>query len=348
MKKSSKYLCEELEYIGVHRKLDDIKNITILAERKYNRYDQYLPGETFQSRLIRWLENFERKDREIAMNIVDNLYYINNYELRALSTSTFWNSIKIIQKEISKQEQPKKILKVYLKKKEEETNMALKKSLYVAVSDDVMFDYFRRRAQGKFSFLKKDNFVEYYKLHPVCQKDDLGDLEDIDRIFLLDQLCGSGITFLRKEGKKWKGKIKRFFDIWRNLESKNIYYLPYIISTVAWNRINRLIFNWRKEMKIPNEIIVQPTLKVPMSKCLSENQNGPVNPKLPVAKLCEKYFDDCILDEHTEKGGNCKWGFGDAGLTLVLNTNCPNNTIPLIWRSCGDWYPLFPRIEHHP
>ena len=346
-RKSVEHLKEELKFLGINLDYDEVHEIQFLAERKYNRYDQYLPGETFQHRLIEWLNNFDKKDRTVAIQIIKNLVYINRHELRSLTVSTFWNSIRIIQNELSNRNNAKKILQVYLDKVEAETVNALNRSLFIAVSDDVMFDYFRRRAQRRYPMLQPDNFVEYYKLHEKCQKDDLNDLKEIDRIFLIDQLCASGTTFIRKENSDWKGKIIRFFDIWKNLSTHDIYYLPYIISTVAEKNLKRKISEWKCQNKITQLIEVVPTLRIPISVCLSPNPSGPINKNIPVAKLCKKYFKDCIIHEHIKKGGPPTYGFGRAGLALIINTNCPNNSMPVIWCGCDGWFPLFPRIEHH-
>jgi hypothetical protein len=39
------------------------------------------------------------------------------------------------------------------------------------------------------------------------------------------------------------------------------------------------------------------------------------------------------------------FGFGKLGMLLVLYTNCPNNTLPLIWHSNESWQALFPRVS---
>lgn len=39
------------------------------------------------------------------------------------------------------------------------------------------------------------------------------------------------------------------------------------------------------------------------------------------------------------------FGFGRLGALVVLCTNCPNNTLPLIWREAPEWRALFPRVD---
>lgn len=349
MDKKVKFLKEELKEREVQIQKEQLYKIQYLSERKYNYYDQYLPGETFQNRLLRWLENFDKKDRNIAMKVVKHLTYIDMHELRSLAVTTFWNSLLLIEKEIIKNIDREIFLKTYQKKKKKLIDKELGKSIYVAIADDVLFDYFRRRAQRrKPTILGGDSFVEYYKLHPYCQEDDLDKLEDTERIFMLDQLSASGTSFIRKEENGWKGKIIRFKEIWKNIENVKIYYLPYIMSSVAERNVNRRLKKWRcEENPSLKDIVIKPSLKVKVSKCVRANNSYKIDETKPVAKLCEKYFDEDIIDEHKEKGGECKWGFGESGLDLVLNTNCPNNTLPIIWHDYNEWIPLFPRIEHH-
>jgi hypothetical protein len=41
------------------------------------------------------------------------------------------------------------------------------------------------------------------------------------------------------------------------------------------------------------------------------------------------------------------FGFGSVGTLLVLYSNCPNNTLPLIWHQAPNWKALFPRISRY-
>jgi hypothetical protein len=39
------------------------------------------------------------------------------------------------------------------------------------------------------------------------------------------------------------------------------------------------------------------------------------------------------------------YGFRGLGTLLVLHTNCPNNTLPLVWHTAPEWSALFPRVS---
>ncbi|NVM55659.1 MAG: hypothetical protein HWN66_18310 [Candidatus Helarchaeota archaeon] len=199
------------------------------------------------------------------------------------------------------------------------------------------------------SFIK-DNFIEYYKIN----KSSLKNLPEYNRIILIDQLSGSGTTAIRKEIKKesgdefWTGKIPRFFKIWNGfIKDKKIYYSPYILSYVSKKNISERIPKWIEDESIDNDVKYVSTCNIPISPCISNKTNTDIDETNPVAKLCKKYYKYFIEDEHTKKVGGIPYGYGRAGLTLILQSNCPNSTLPILWHSYKNWYPLFPRVSHH-
>jgi len=80
---------------------------------------------------------------------------------------------------------------------------------------------------------------------------------------------------------------------------------------------------------------------------MSSDGGVSVDDTTQVSLLCDKYYVRFKENVHTMVGGGCKHGFGAAGLVLVMYTNCPNDSLYLIWHGYNDWKPLFPRVEHH-
>jgi len=334
----------DLRDLGVEITGEAARNLLFLAERKYNRYDLYAPGETFPQRLVEWLGNFDAKDRNAAMGIVRELRFFNQNEMRALAAATLQNVVAAIQNEHLSLSRGSAVS--YVDTLQSQTERSMSKSLFIAMADDVLFDFFRRNAQRLFPLLRRDNFVEYYKLSP----DDISDLEEHSRIFLLDQISGSSRSFLRREGDNWKGKLPTFSETWGNNVKSNeaeVYYLPYIMSTVAQRTLSANLAVWNTPETLITSITVIPTQVVPVASCLSSDGGFSVDESTPVALLCEKYYHRFRENIHTRVGGGCKFGFGAAGLILVLYTNCPNDSLYLIWHKHDGWRPLFERVEHH-
>src|SRR2546426_1732450 len=89
----------DLRDIGVDISDEIARTLLFLAERKFNRYDPYAPGETFQQRLVEWLTNFEAADRRTAMEIVAELRFFSQSEMRALAAATLYDVMSVIESE---------------------------------------------------------------------------------------------------------------------------------------------------------------------------------------------------------------------------------------------------------
>jgi hypothetical protein len=334
------HLQKELSYLGVEVSYDETARISFLGRRKYDRYDHFFPGETFDSRLLKWLgNNFDNEDRQDAIEVIKALKFISTYEMKQLAIRTFENSRYCILRDsiVASRNNWYDYIETRNLKMEDE----LSKSIFVASADDMNFDFFRRYAMRNHLF-KKENFVEYYKRDSASLKE----LPPHNRIFLLDQLSASGDTALRKQDGVWKGKIPRFHQIWRDyFENSKIYYCPYILSSTSENNLAERLPKYLQETSGAN-VTISPTCKIPISSCLANEQGTGIDESKAVAKICSKYYSRFQEDEHTVVGGSVRYGYGGAGLTLVLQSNCPNDSLYLLWHE-NDWYPLFPRVVHH-
>jgi len=340
----TQYLKKKLTQIGINITKDEAARITFLSRRKYDNYDHFPLGESFFVRLLTWFtRNFKRNERDIALEVIKNIKYIDQYELKELTKSTFKNIINkiVIDVDITIDGD----WYTYLEARNNMLYNELRRTIFVACADDIRFDLFRRYAMRTHPkpFIK-DNFVEYYKIN----KTSLDDLPDFNRVMLIDQLSGSGTTMLRKECEKWTGKLSRFLNIWEEkIEDKTIYYCPYILSDVSNNNLISKIPIWKKDEGIKNDINILPTCNISISPCISNKEGTAIDEKKPVSKLCKKYYNKFIENEHIKKGGGAQYGYGGAGLTLIFQSNCPNNSLPLLWHAYNEWYPLFPRVGHH-
>lgn len=339
-------LSKKLEEIGISGEVISslsLEGLIFNAERRFDRYEMYSPGDTFGRRLLRWLANFSPEDRCIAINLVKYIRYISRGELRVLAefalelaSTLSWRSV--IQSYSSKSEDSW----------EENFNKEIKRNIFVAVSDDIGFDYFRRKGRLRFPQLEKENFIEYYKMG----KEDIEEIEAkigyIKRFFLLDQFCGSGTSTLRFEDDKSKGKLRGFFNRWHFVAANaDVYYVPLIASSHVISVLKERLDKIPGDPTGIAEVKILPLLVVPSSEWLFRSVNGEKSTDESVVKLLEKYYDSFKEDYHTQKGRGCLFGLGAEGLSLIIGTNCPNNSFYIIWHSYNDWYPLFPRVAHH-
>jgi hypothetical protein len=245
-------------YLGVKTSFEEAAHISFLGRRKYDRYDHFFPGETFDSRLLKWLGNFEEADRQVALEVVKTLKFISTSEMKQLAIRTFESARYCIMNE-SINPSDKNWFE-YLETRNLRLETELSKSIFVSCADDIQFDFFRRYAMRN-HFFKKDNFVEYYKR----DKESLKELPLHNRIFLIDQLSASGDTALRKQDDTWKGKIPRFEKIWaEHTEGNKIYYCPYIQSSTSIRNLGQRLSEYLSEASA-SQVTINPTCTILIS-----------------------------------------------------------------------------------
>jgi hypothetical protein len=336
--RQTEHLQKELYYLGVNISADEAARISFLGRRKYDRYDHFYPGETFDSRLLKWLMNFKKDERQAAIEIVESIKFISSYEMKQLAITAFETAKQIIMEDYVKPS--KSDWFSYLETSSVSLQEELLKTIFVACSDDLNFDFFRRYAMRHYKF-KKDNFVEYYKRDDYSLKKDL---PEHNKIFLLDQLSASGDTALRKKENSWKGKIPTFERVWKDyLKEDKVFYCPFIQSSVSEDNLKSRLSSYRAENECI-QVTISPISWIPVSTCLANGEGTGIDDNKPAAKLCKKYYYLFKEDEHIS---NAWYGYGYAGLTLILQPNCPNDTLYLLWHNSNGWYPLFPRVSHH-
>jgi hypothetical protein len=215
--------------------------VQLFADIKYDGYQQYSQGMKYTESLALWLNNFDISDRNMIYNFIkNNLIFISELQMRNLVELTFplyinpilINNVKNISKEnnIFDMSGRKNIY-----------NCLQNQSLFLGLSDGSHIDIFRRSNQ----ILSNEQINIYYdfskeKVNEIKRElsAKIGELpitpisnDWVKCIFLLDDFSGSGISFIRKEGELWKGKIVKFLTQIREYElpyeNINIYIILY-------------------------------------------------------------------------------------------------------------------------
>lgn len=343
-------LTKKLKVLGVpENKInkEELRGLIFNAQRRFNRYEMYQPGDTFERRLIKWLTNFSIDDRCTAVDLVKNIRYISRNELRAISEFVLDLAATRTWKFVIKFYKPGKTSCL------DDFKHEMRRNIFIAVSDDIGLDYFRRYGRRRFPFLEKENFIEYYKMGKEDIIDICKTIDNPKRFFLLDQISASGTTALRIKDKgghkpESKGKLRTFFDRWREqISGKEVYYVPLIASSFVESILREHLDGLAGDVTGIAGTKISPILLVPTSEWLMHKSNGDYEIDNSIVKLLEKYYSRFTEDKHTLEGGGSLFGVGSVGLSLVVGTNCPNNSLFIIWHAFNNWYPLFPRVAHH-
>ncbi len=318
-----------------------------MAEYKYNSYEVFNPVKRFLPSLLEWLTQFHTPaERETALLIVRELLFLSRKEILELSHVTYQKILHRILDEVIavRNLEPFDYTHAFRRLK----RFVKSKCIFIAMSDGAQIDYFRRHGN---EIIENDQVLTYYKM----DSDEIRKFSQAKYAFLIDDISASGLTFLRKNKKQptMEGQLARFVQSWgRYVNFKAIYYCPYVVTEKGLQRLQRMIRRPRLT-RIPGagkfEFDIIYGMCIPRNYSILEQDNELFKDKerLRVVQLCENYYDPRVESPATEKGGNCKFGFGKVGIFLVRYNNTPNNTPSLLWFTSGHRKALFRRLVRH-
>lgn len=184
----------------------------VMARFQYDEYQQFGPGQKFVEALCLWLKQFNSlTERETAYAFVrDRLVFISAADMRHLVESSFPDVIRpslITDTAGVIGTSPYRVTEVI---RHPTYARALRQTLFLGLSDGSRMDIFRPAAA-----LDNEQVWQAYEISKPKSAGMLKDLrtalEDGEtqfaRIVLLDDFSASGISYIRKEGNDWKGKL---------------------------------------------------------------------------------------------------------------------------------------------
>lgn len=346
----------------VDRFAKELQDIQVIAEYKYNDYQQYTHGMRYVESLALWLRKFSPAEMDTAYNLIKKrLIFISEEQMRQLISVSFEMCMKgyllsqtkdyCAAHSISNPAMRKHIFSIMRRK-----------ALFLGLSDGSHMDYFRRqnsllsneqvfinydfsqeRAAGMKVDLKKD-------LNALCQDTsyslEAGDL-NFKTFFLIDDFSASGISYIRKENKEWKGKIPKFYHLLGEVgfptDNISIHIVLYVATEEALTHIRHYASEFLASCTC--EITVDAIQLVSSVELTTEEETI----------LRENYEKNVsvfssFVDSHFEKGKTQKpyLGFNECSLPLILYHNTPNNSFPILWYAWGkEDQALFPRTTRH-
>lgn len=355
---------------------EHLKEIDLMSDIKYDSYDQFMPGIKFVGNFYLWLSQFEDiDDRKLMYEFVKKyIIYINSTQISHLIDLLY--STKIIpairQKVVEDFRNHGLTVNKYNYKRLDnaaEFKSHKRKTLFIGLSDGSHIDIIRRN-----SYLDNDQVLTNYypddtKIKELAEEleksKDLveGSEKKFESIALIDDFTASGSSFIRiKDDGTFAGKLPKFFKaIYSKEEFKKLLidgfdiHLYFLIATKsALDHINAMLEQYKKQHRDLNVTLECVQMLYEDAKFTSHTGTE----ALAIQKIIsqKRYINEPALTrayKESYPAGNTDYhlGYRQCALTIVLNHNTPNNSLPIIWqpkREAGDrLYPLFYRITRH-
>ena len=343
------------------RIVEELPRLDRMARFKYDEYQQFGPGLKFLEALCLWLKQFHTiAEREAAYAFVrDRIVFISADDMRHLVESSFPDVIRpslITDTADAIGAARHRITEVI---RHPAYKRALRQTLFLGLSDGSRMDIFRRAAA-------LDN-EQVWQAYEISKPKSIGMLKDLRaalseedaqfaRIVLIDDFSASGISYIRKEGDEWKGKLVKALKQFQpgqeascliKYTSIKMHIVLYVATKAAVDYIGKQLTRYCTEQSIGVPDI---TAVYELSPDMALNSAR--DAEFLALVDGDAYYRERPLDEHEAKGGTdtVKRGFADCALPLVLAHNCPNNSIYLLWADPlekGSARGLFHRIVRH-
>lgn len=335
-----------------------------IATYKYDEYQQFSPGMRFVENLALWLNQFESNERDQAYSFVRNrLLFFSQAEIAHNVTTAFPDFIRPVlirraAKDLGIHE--RFVSKIF---KSQEYELLRRQSLFLALSDGARIDVFRRANPElsheqiwqayEMSFEKAEDMKKslHIDLSKKLGREPSESEVKFRNVFLIDDFSASGVSYLRKEGDEFKGKVGKFFKQINertglsqlvDLSDLHVYVVLYLATEQALEKLRVTIHDLSSASEAEFQLLVVQSLgkEIPLQAEMDEE----------FLKLVDddRYYDDSVENEHTKKGGNnVKRGFANCALPVILHHNTPNNSLFLLWSDSAKIAGLFPRVNRH-
>jgi hypothetical protein len=352
--------------------------LRLMSRLKFDGYRDYLAGVRFAESLAGWLTQFGPEHRGAAYDFVKNrLIYFSPPEIQRLVEQLY---PRFVEPRLREDVGRATSIAPYMVWANAESRQLFERKrrqvLFIGLSDGARIDILRRANSG---ILANDQVVlathidddKWRDLGDKLRKDKLFvriDRPTFEAVYLVDDFTGSGTSFVRpKPDRSWTGKLEKFWTALTHArmrigadfplkEDFSLHIHHYISSSQAKATINERLAtiageradnpSWFKRVELSEGILL------PESVRLTQGDDP------EMWAVCEKYYDHGLfeeLKEHLDESGqtHIRHGYGNSALPVVLEHNCPNNAITLLWAETeggGERHPmraLFPRRHRH-
>ncbi len=269
----------------------------------------------FSERLEEWINNVDsEKEQKALFEFVLNIHFITHEDMKALFSSAYSGPIKrwlIDNKNIKFDCNLDANLETQLKSK----------TWYTSLTDMNLGDFYRvNHIQG---IDVRPDFKTLVNLGDPRIIESYIKENGFEQIVMIEDFIGSGATFA--------GIVSKLASFLTNIP---ILFTPQIICTDGLDYIKNCLKSYKYWQ-------IDPVLVV--------NKNDCIHPDLDISN---HRFKQTIIEiarnfsmqfESDSDLDNWIYGFGKTGSLIVLYSNTPDNTMPIIWRKTENWNALFIR-----
>lgn len=360
---AQKLLARVMGWHDAETVLKYVPNLQLLADYKYDQYQNFAPGRRFIESLALWLNRLAPEHRITALEFVMNrVIYVSDAEFSHLVQIAYPDLILQERMRLVAEEQEIPLHHAGAIARHPRFHELRLKSLYLGLSDGARTNELRRGSNGD---IGNEQIWQAYELSDEKAGDMTESLAEsllkedfsvtqarFNLIWLLDDFSGSGNTYIRFDAakKKYKGKIPKIYELLNrghlvDTSHYEVFLLLYVATRQGLDHIE--YWSERFTSEFGYKRLQLRTLSA-LERETAITHNMPAELKALIET--KGYYDEKALDKHLAIGGtdDVRLGFAACALPVVLCHNTPNNSIYLLWGpESSSFTGLFPRVSRH-
>ncbi len=299
-------------------------------------FDQYVPtlgsGDyAYGARLEAWLHNVQGDDDQaLLLELATHIVFLSREDMSKLNESAMRGPISRWIVDVAE-----------LRIDDSEFDLNLRKEIdnhtwFTSITDSMQISSFHHvnhiggndyrpdwRSLAKFGDITKiKSFMDNHR-------DAKGEIMQLKRIVILEDFVGSGTQM-----KMGSGSVEFAAN---NFPDSQILLCPLVCCPEGARAARELCTKYKN-------LRFDPVIEIDQCELFSPVSNHYVSTlERKVVDFCEAWHSQVIGDESESPRPYTPWGFLETGCVIVMYSNCPANTLPVIQHQSNTWTALFPR-----
>ncbi len=303
--------------------INTLHQLRYLEKTLYCHYEPSLPPNPgYWQRLTAWINNLSSEnDKQLLFNIAVQLFFIGRKEIESMYRTAYSGPIK--RWLVSLQSIPLSDPEISVK-----LTSLIQETWFCPVTDSMKINEFFHINNIPTEINYRPDWHSLVKFVDAAKIIDYINKHNIKQIVLLEDFIATG------------SQAKRAIEFITTLRPANpipVLIVPFILCPQALDTFTT--------MKLPAHITIEPVLQLDDRHFISlveANNSDAFNQVKVLAEHIHLQVSDGIIPNPKIKPYG-PLGFQETGGLVVLYTNTPDNTIPLVHWKSAKWNPIFPR-----
>lgn len=285
-------------------------------------FDDYEPAQfnRFSDRLSRWLDNVEaEEDKRTLFRLLGRLFFVGRPEFESLCRAAYHGPVlRWLVDELD--------VDIADPLAGERLDAAVQRTWFCPITDSMRINAFLK-VNGLIGKSHRPDWRSLTKFGSQEQIRRYMQVEGLDRLVLLEDFVGSGTQM--------RSVIRFAAELSPDLR---ILACP-LVACPAGEEVGKALAGTHANVSYDAAMQISPGTLIKADPVAGERDLN-----AEVRALTRRVSDRLGPTEPDEQSRR-HHGYKGTGAVIALYSNCPNNTLPIIWDQTPQWNPLFPRLR---